>query len=119
MKGGAVVAELDGQVVLVTGGGRGLGEAVCRRLAPAGATAVVADIRPELAGRVAESIRADGDKADALTLDVTDALQAEEAVHRLADQYGRLDALINNAGVDRTVSVEELPVEDWDRIMAV
>ena len=104
------MAELDGQVVLVTGGGRGLGEAICRRLARAGATAVVADVRPELAGKVAASIRADGLKADALTLDVTDARQAEEAVSRLAAEYDRLDVLVNNAGVDRTVSVDELTV---------
>jgi NADP-dependent 3-hydroxy acid dehydrogenase YdfG len=103
----------------VTGAGQGLGEAISRRLAVGGATVVAADVRPERVGRVAAAIRESGGKADAVTLDVSDAGQAEETVRRLVGQYGRLDVLVNNAGVDRTVSVGELTVEDWDRIMAV
>ncbi|MBV9387534.1 MAG: SDR family oxidoreductase [Chroococcidiopsidaceae cyanobacterium CP_BM_ER_R8_30] len=111
--------ELKGRVVLVTGGGRGLGEAVCQTLSAAGASVVVADIRHELAEKVAQAIRSDGRKAIPLLLDVTDENQSAEAIHKIAAQYGRLDALINNAGIDVTLSIEELPITDWDRILAV
>ena len=114
-----MVEELKGRVVLVTGGGRGLGEAVCQTLSAAGASVVVADIRHELAEKVAQAIRSDGRKAIPLLLDVTDENQSAEAIHKIAAQYGRLDALINNAGIDVTLSIEELPITDWDRILAV
>ncbi len=111
--------ELKGRVVLVTGGGRGLGEAVCQTLSSAGARVVVADIRTELAEKVAQAIQTSGREAMALPLDVTNENQAEAAVQKIVAQYGRLDALINNAGTDLTLSIEEMPIADWDRILAV
>lgn len=114
-----MVEELKGRVVLVTGGGRGLGEAVCQSLSTAGASVVVADIRQELAQKVAQAICSDGREAIPLLLDVTDEHQAAAALQKITAQYGRLDALINNAGVDVTLSIEELPITDWDRILAV
>ncbi len=111
--------ELKGRVVLVTGGGRGLGEAVCQTLSSAGASVIVADIREELANKVAQVIQDSGSESMALTLDVTNESQAEAAVQKITAQYGRLDALINNAGTDVTLSIEELPINDWDRVLAV
>ncbi|MBV8884487.1 MAG: SDR family oxidoreductase [Chroococcidiopsidaceae cyanobacterium CP_BM_RX_35] len=111
--------ELKGRVVLVTGGGRGLGEAVCHTLSAAGASVVVADIRQELAEKVAQAIVSDGREAIPVLLDVTDENRAAAAIQKIAAQYGRLDALINNAGTDVTLSIEELPITDWDRILAV
>lgn len=111
--------ELKGKVVLVTGGGRGLGEAVCQTLSLAGASVVVADVRPDLAEQVAFKIQDSGKEAMALLLDVTNEEQAQAAVQKIAAQYGHLDALINNAGTDVTLSIEELSISDWDRILAV
>ena len=111
--------ELTGKVALVTGGGRGLGEAICRTLAEAGAIAVVADIREDLTEKVVAEIQADGGKATALRLDVSDEQQVEQAIAQVLEQHGQLDVLINNAGIDVTVSIEELSVADWDRIVAV
>lgn len=111
--------ELKEKVAIVTGGARGLGEAMCRMLGESGAIAIVADIREDLAQKVALEIQAHGGKAQALQLDVCDAVQVEAAINRLIDQYGQLDILINNAGVDVTLSVDELTVEDWNRIIAV
>ena len=111
--------ELKGRVVLVTGGGRGLGEAVCQTLSLAGARIVVTDIRPGLAEKVAQAIQTSGREAMALTLDVTNENQVESAVQKIVAQYGRLDGLINNAGTDITLSIEEIPIADWDRILAV
>lgn len=111
--------ELKNRVVLVTGGGRGLGEAVSHTLAKDGASIVVADIRDELAQKVAGEIQASGLQAMPLVLDVTDEAQAEAAVKKIISQYGHLDALINNAGTDVTISIEELSIQDWNRIIAV
>lgn len=111
--------EIKGKVAIVTGGGRGLGEAICRMLGGSGAIAIVADIREDLAQKVALEIQADGGKAQALRLDVTDAAQVESAVGQIVAQYGQLDILINNAGIDVTLPVDELTVQDWERIIAV
>jgi NAD(P)-dependent dehydrogenase (short-subunit alcohol dehydrogenase family) len=113
------VSELEGKVALVTGGGRGLGEATCRVLAKAGATVVAADVREELVANVASAIESEGGKAVPLRLDVTGDGQPDQAIQSVLSRFDRLDVLINNAGVDVTLSVEELSVADWDRIMAV
>jgi NAD(P)-dependent dehydrogenase (short-subunit alcohol dehydrogenase family) len=110
---------LDGKVALVTGAGRGLGEATCRVLAESGVISVVADIREELANNVALEIQADGGKAMALRLDICDAQQAEAAIHQVMQQFGHLDILINNAGTDVTLPVDELAIADWDKVLAV
>jgi NAD(P)-dependent dehydrogenase (short-subunit alcohol dehydrogenase family) len=111
--------DLNGKVALITGGGRGLGEAICRTLAQAGATVVAGDLRHDLADAVIERITAAGGRGMARLLDVTDADQAESVVQEIERAYGRLDILVNNAGVDVTVPVEELTLTDWDRIIAV
>ncbi|MGE5655531.1 MAG: SDR family oxidoreductase [Actinomycetota bacterium] len=111
--------DLKGKVALVTGGGRGLGEAICRMLAEQNATAIVADIREELANKVALEIAADGGKAEALRLDVSHANQVKETIRNIITKHGQLDILINNAGIDVTLPVDELAVPDWERIMAV
>ena len=111
--------DLNGKVALVTGGGRGLGEAICRNLSAAGAVVVAGDVRDEFAERVAGSIRDSGGRAEAARLDVTDEAGAAEAVERIISRHKHLDILVNNAGVDLTVSVDELSLADWDRILAV
>lgn len=111
--------DLKGKIALVTGGGRGLGEAICRMLAEQGATAIVADIREELANKVALEIAADGGKAEALRLDVSHANQVKETIRHIITKQGQIDILINNAGIDVTLPVDELAVPDWERIMAV
>ncbi len=109
--------EIEGKVVLVTGGGRGLGEAICHALAAAGANVIVADIRQDLADEVTLKINDDGGRATARYLDAGDEEQAQQAVSEVVAQYDRLDVLINNAGIDVTLSVEELPFVDWDRVI--
>ncbi len=108
---------LSGQVALVTGGGGGLGEAICRSLGEARATVVIADIRTEPAENLAMQLRDRGITAMALRLDVGDETQAHDAVQQVVGKYGRLDVLVNNAGTDVTRSVEELSFGDWDRVL--
>ena len=113
------MAELNGRVALVTGGGRGLGAAICRNLAEAGVVVLAADVRESLTEEVVADIRTRGGRAEAVRLDVTDEHEAQRAIERIGTQFERLDILVNNAGVDLTVPVEELSLEDWDRILAV
>ena len=113
------MAELEGKVALVTGGGRGLGEAICRVLARSGAVVVAADVRDDLTEGVVRAIRQASGRAMALRLDVTDEAGAERAIGQIGSELGPVDILVNNAGVDLTVPVDELSVADWDRILAV
>ncbi len=109
--------DLKGQVALVTGAGRGLGEAICRVLGASGATIAAADIRADLAETLAMRLHEGGAPALPLRLDVGDEEQADEAIRKVATRFGRLDVLINNAGTDVTTSVEELSFGDWDRVL--
>lgn len=108
---------LEGKIAIVTGGGRGLGEAICLELANAGATVIVADLRVDLAEHVAEEVQSLGGQGMPLELDVSQEVSVKDAIQKVVDHYGRIDILVNNAGTDKTISVEELDVEDWDRVL--
>jgi NAD(P)-dependent dehydrogenase (short-subunit alcohol dehydrogenase family) len=110
---------IHGQVALVTGAARGLGEAISRELGGAGARVILADIRSDLASCTADDIRHTGGNATTIALDVTNEEAIRNALQEIRQTFGRLDVLINSAGIDRTVPVDELDVEEWDRIMAV
>jgi NAD(P)-dependent dehydrogenase (short-subunit alcohol dehydrogenase family) len=111
--------ELAGRTALVTGAGSGLGAAIARRLAAAGATVVAADIRADAVERLQGELGLEGMQVDATQLDVSDEASATERFRELVGRHGALDVLVNNAGVDRTASVTELDVADFDRVLAV
>lgn len=106
--------DLSGKVVLVTGGARGLGAAVCENLAGAGARVVCGDVRSELAGQAVGAVAG----VRAVRLDVSDWASVQATVDDILQHEGRIDALVNNAGIDVTQSVEELSVDDWQRVIA-
>ncbi|HET7609169.1 MAG TPA: SDR family oxidoreductase [Gammaproteobacteria bacterium] len=108
---------LEGELVLVTGGGQGLGAATCGVLARAGAAVAVTDLHADRAETVAREICANGGKAFALRLDVGDERTAPEALEAAAEAHGGLFALINNAGVDFTKPIDELTIEQWDTVV--
>lgn len=118
MSAAAQVRPLEGKIALVTGGGRGLGAALCLALAEAGARVVVVDIRAESATAMATQLQANGCEALGLGMDVGDERSVLAGLQTVVDRFGRLDILINNAGIDYTLSVEELSVEQWDQVMA-
>jgi NAD(P)-dependent dehydrogenase (short-subunit alcohol dehydrogenase family) len=111
--------ELNNKVVLVTGGARGLGAAICENLYNAGAQVVAADMREDLLHETCNKFRANGHSVQPLTIDLCDERQIEKAIQDIVEQYGRLDVLINNAGTDQTLSVEELSITDFDRVISV
>lgn len=113
------LTSIEGQVALVTGGAGGLGEATCRVLSEEGATVIVADIRADKARELADELSSNGQKAQALRLDVCDERQIAKAIRDIVANYGKLDVLINNAAVDKTVPIEELTGAEWDRMIGI
>jgi 2-deoxy-D-gluconate 3-dehydrogenase len=110
---------LDGQVALVTGAATGLGEAIAGVLAAAGAEVVIGDIDEPGGLRVAEQLRDRGYRAHAVRLDVTDEGSARGAVEQAVALGGRLDVLVNNAGVFSNFLLEHMEPEEFQRILDV
>jgi NAD(P)-dependent dehydrogenase (short-subunit alcohol dehydrogenase family) len=111
--------DMTRRVAVVTGGGAGIGAAVCRRLAAAGAAVVVADVAGELAAGVADDIQGAGWQALAVLADVTRPADIEKMLKACVDHFGGLDIAVNNAGVSGpTVPAAEYPIDAWDRIIA-
>ena len=106
-----------GKIALVSGAGRGIGAAIARRFAAEDAWVGVADV--EGADAVAATIEASGGRALPLTLDVTEEAPWIDAVQTLKERAGALNALVNNAAVYRRLSIEDMDVAEWDRLMAV
>jgi NAD(P)-dependent dehydrogenase (short-subunit alcohol dehydrogenase family) len=111
-------AELAGRVAVVTGAGAGLGRAEALALAAAGADVVVNDLRPD-AGNVVDEIAALGAKAVLVTGDIGESSVAAELVRTAVDTFGRLDIVVNNAGVLRDRMLFSLSDEDWDLVVRV
>ena len=110
-------AGFDGRVAIVTGGAGGIGLAVGRRLAAAGAKVVLVDLRRDAVSAAAESL---GPGATAVQADVGSAAEVEGLVARTLEREGRIDILINNAGImGRTAPLWELSVDEWNHVLAV
>lgn len=108
---------LEGRTALVTGGGRGLGAALCETLAAAGAKVLVADIRSELAEAVAGRLAGRGLPAHPIVLDVRSETQVATCLDAARERHGPLDILVNNAGVDFTLPLDELQIGQWDQVI--
>lgn len=113
--------DLTGQTAVVTGAATGIGEAVAKRLAGAGARVAVADLDSEGATRVAKSIAAASNgRAFPVTLDITARESVEAAVRQVLAATGRIDVWVNNAGIPgRAAPLWEQTDEDWDRLIAI
>jgi NAD(P)-dependent dehydrogenase (short-subunit alcohol dehydrogenase family) len=111
--------QLDGKVAIVTGGASGIGKAIAARYAAEGAAVVVADLNAEDGSAVASEIVADGGKAVFQQTDVTRAADCERAVATALDRFGRLNIMVNSAGIGAGAPVAELEEVVWDAVLGV
>ncbi|MBL8893420.1 MAG: glucose 1-dehydrogenase [Rhizobiales bacterium] len=110
---------LDGSVAIVTGGGSGIGKETCLAMAHAGATVAVIDRDGSAAEAVAREIAEQGGSASSHAADVSDEAAVESLFARIAREAGQIDILVNNAGMAIRRASVELPLADWDKVMAV
>ena len=109
----------DMPTAIVTGSAGGIGEASARALAGRGFRTIVADLRLDAAEETAKRMQAEGLAADAMLLDVTSADSAAAMVERITSSYGRIDVLVNNAGIESSRPFLELSLEEYERVMRV
>jgi NAD(P)-dependent dehydrogenase (short-subunit alcohol dehydrogenase family) len=110
---------LADRVAIVTGAGNGIGKATALALARAGAQVVAVDVDGGAAKTTAEAAAARGPRSLALETDVGDLAAIDRMVRRVMETFGRIDVLVNNAGVTRRAYIMDLTEQDWDRIMRV
>ena len=110
---------LEGKVAFISGGARGMGAAEARLFAREGASVAIGDVLEEEGRRVVEQISEAGGRAIFVPLDVTSEDQWSSAIAATINEFGRLDVLVNNAGISASGTVEDTTVEAWDRVMDV
>jgi meso-butanediol dehydrogenase / (S,S)-butanediol dehydrogenase / diacetyl reductase len=112
-------SELAGRVAIVTGGGQGIGRATALELARLGADVVIAELNAEGTERTAKEVRGLGRKALAVPTDVTRRADLARMVERTRADFGRIDVLVNNAGIYRAAATLDVTEEHWDAIMTI
>ena len=110
---------IDGKIVVITGASSGLGEATARHLSQQGATVVFGARRVERIEALARELESSGRKAMAIQTDVTQSAQVQRLVDAAVAAYGRIDVMINNAGLMPHSPLERLKIADWDRMIDV
>ncbi len=110
---------LKDRVALITGAGRGIGEAIARRFAAEGAIVVATDIMEENVKKLAAELNADGFRSMGVPIDVTSKSDVEAMVEKVVGTYGRLDILINNAAINRDALTKKMTEEQWDAVINI
>lgn len=114
-----LIMRLHDKVALITGGAAGIGAEIAKRFAAEGATVLIGDMDTGAADRMAEHIRRAGGRARSVPLDVTSEPNWKAALDGIRKAEGRLDVLVNNAGITRRIPITDMPMEDFEAIMAV
>lgn len=109
--------QLDGRIALITGSSGGIGFALARGLAQAGATVVLNARNEHKLSAAADQLRSEGFQVHSRSFDVTQAEAVQAAVHDIEKHIGPIDILVNNAGMTRRAPLEDFPAEDWHEIM--
>jgi NADP-dependent 3-hydroxy acid dehydrogenase YdfG len=110
---------IENKVVVITGASSGLGEATARHLAARGASVVLGARRADQLEKIAADIRAAGGKAEVLATDVTKKEQVQALIDTAVRVFGRVDVLINNAGLMSIAPMDEVKVDEWDRMIDI
>ena len=111
--------ELQGKIAVVTGAGRGIGRAISLGFAKAGAHIAVSDIEPSTLEETAAAVKALGRETLAVPADMGNTQDIDRMISQAKDTFGRIDIMVNNAGVTRTAYIMDVSEEDWDRIHRV
>jgi NADP-dependent 3-hydroxy acid dehydrogenase YdfG len=114
-----MTTNIDGKIIVITGASSGLGEAAARHLAGQGAKVVLGARRAERIEALAEEIRTAGGEALPVATDVTDRAQVANLIDTAVRDFGRVDVLVNNAGIMPLSALESLKVDEWDRMIDV
>ena len=110
---------MQDQVAIVTGAASGIGRAIAHRLAQEGAHVVIADLALPAAEKTVAEFAADGLAATAIAMDVSDEAQVETGIAAVLAKLGRIDVLVSNAGIQIVHPLEDFPVADWRRMLAI
>lgn len=110
---------LENQVAVVTGAGRGIGQAIAIKLAEHGADIAAVDLKPEFLDQTVEKVRALGRRAWPVAADVSNAASVDAAAQQILQQAGRVDILVNNAGITRDGLLVRMSEADWDSVLDV
>lgn len=113
------MGRVDGKVVLITGAARGQGAAEAEMFAREGATVILADVRDELGEEVAAHIREFGGRAEYRRLDITDEMAWRALIEHIDNVHGRLDVLVNNAGISGRIGIMDHNLDDWNRVIDI
>ncbi|NBA93576.1 SDR family NAD(P)-dependent oxidoreductase [Pseudomonas sp. R5(2019)] len=113
------MSKLTGKKALVTGGARGIGQAIALEFAKAGADVAILDLRAADAEATAEQISALGVKGFAVAADVGEEQQVQEAIEKVIVEFGQIDILVNNAGIESASFVVDMPTAMWDKMMLI
>jgi len=111
--------DIKGQVAFITGGARGIGRAIAGAFAGLGCNVVIADIDADAAGQTAEDMRNTGVDSHAVRIDVSSGESVSAAFRSAMEKFGRIDILINNAGITRDGLVLRMKEEDWDAVLNI
>ena len=111
------MSEFDGQVAVVTGAARGIGRSIARRLATGGATVLATDVMDPV--ETVEEISSEGGVAEGMVFDVTDPESAAAAIATIHERHGRIDVLVNNAGITRDQLLIRMKVGDWRKVLDI
>ncbi len=110
---------LNGQVAVVTGGARGIGKAICERLASEGASLSIVDREFSIAESTAKEFQGKGINAIAIAADVSSMDDANEAIKKTVEHFGKIDILVNNAGITKDTLLLRMSSDDWQKVLNV
>jgi NAD(P)-dependent dehydrogenase (short-subunit alcohol dehydrogenase family) len=117
-----LIPSLKDRIIIITGAGQGIGRAFAKAFAMAGAVAVIAERNEKTAASVAGEILKANGQALAVTTDVGDPASITEMIELVEDKYGRIDVLINNAGIFSTLEMrpfDQIPIEEWEQVLRI